>query len=257
MIYKKQKFPEANEVIVCTVKKVLPHSIFVELDEYDKEGMIHISEIAPGRIRNIRDYVSEGRKVVCKILSINQEKAHINLSLRRVNQSQKIKKLQEFKQEERAVNILENSFKDMKKEELFAKIVSRIFEKYKSITSCFNEIVNSSLDLTTLKIEKKLADKISSIVREKIKPPEVKIKTKLLLESFQPDGITKIKKILSEIKKVSQSITLLYMGAPAYKIDITSKDYKEAESYLKKITDITEKMSKDLGCKAKFERQDK
>ena len=68
MFYKKQGIPEENEIVICTVKKILPHGVFVSIDEYkDKEGLIHISEISPGRVRNIRDFVEEGKKIVCKI----------------------------------------------------------------------------------------------------------------------------------------------------------------------------------------------
>ena len=75
MLYKKQGFPEEDELVLCTVNNVQHNSVFVDLDEYNKRGLIHISEIAPGRIRNIRDYVVEGKKIVCKILRIDQEKA--------------------------------------------------------------------------------------------------------------------------------------------------------------------------------------
>ena len=92
MFYKKTKSPEIGDIVICTVKKVLPHSVFVDLDEYGKEAMIHISEIAPGRIRNIRDYVKEGKKVICKILNLDLNKGYIDLSLRRVTQTQKTNK---------------------------------------------------------------------------------------------------------------------------------------------------------------------
>ena len=91
MFYKKKGLPEVNDVVICTVKKVLPNSVFVEMDEYGKEGMVHISEVSPGRIRNIRDFVVEGKKIICKVLRINQERGHVDLSLRRVNVSQKMK----------------------------------------------------------------------------------------------------------------------------------------------------------------------
>ncbi|MEK6932440.1 MAG: S1 RNA-binding domain-containing protein, partial [Nanoarchaeota archaeon] len=72
MFYKKKGLPEIGEIVICTVRRVLPDSIFVDLDEYGKEAMIHISEVAPGRIRNIRDFVKEDKKVVCKVLNINK-----------------------------------------------------------------------------------------------------------------------------------------------------------------------------------------
>ena len=84
MLLKKEGFPEEDELVMCTVTQVQFHSVFVTLDEYDKGGMIHISEVSPGRIRNIRDFVREGKKIVCKVLRVNEEKGHIDLSLRRV-----------------------------------------------------------------------------------------------------------------------------------------------------------------------------
>src|SRR3989338_11129087 len=114
MFYKKEGKPESGELVLCTVKKILYHSVFVSLDEYQNiEGMVHISEIAPGRIRNLRDYVKEGKRIVCKVLKIHKEKGHIDLSLRRVNQSQRIRKNTEYKQEIRAEKILENVAKEL------------------------------------------------------------------------------------------------------------------------------------------------
>ena len=107
MLLRKQGFPEDNELLLCTVTKVQFHSVFVNIDEYGKSGMIHISEVSPGRIRNIRDYVKEGKKVVCLVLKVNQEKGHIDLSLRRVNEGQKRAKVDEIKKEQVSEKIIE------------------------------------------------------------------------------------------------------------------------------------------------------
>jgi len=93
MFYKKKGLPEEGEYILCTVKKILFHSVFVSLDEYEhKEGMVHISEVSPGRIRNIRDYVKEGKKLICKVLRVKHDRGQVDLSLRRVSVSMRKKK---------------------------------------------------------------------------------------------------------------------------------------------------------------------
>src|SRR3989304_247871 len=102
MFYQRQGLPEDGELVLCTVEKIYPSSIFVDIDEYKKQGLIHISEIAAGRIRNIRDYAVEGKKIVCKVIRIDKEKGHIDLSLRRVNESQQRNKISSIKQEQRA-----------------------------------------------------------------------------------------------------------------------------------------------------------
>lgn len=257
MVIKKQGYPEINELVVCTVKKVLPHSVFAELDEYNREGMIHISEIAPGRIRNMRDHVTEGRKIVCKILSLSEEKGHINLSLRRVNQTQRIKKMQDYKQEIRATRLLEKFAEEERQKESVESLAQKIFKKYETLTESFYDIINKKLNLADLGIEKKIADKLTKVIKEKIKSPEVKIKTDLVLQCFQPDGVVKIKIILEKLMKNHKNTTCLYMGAPKYRIEITSKDYREAEAELKNINQEAEQLAKEYNCTARFERQSK
>src|SRR3989338_3986262 len=107
MLLKRQGFPEEGEFVLATVTAVQHNSVFTTLDEYGKTGLIHISEVAPGRIRNIRDFVIEGKKVVCLVLRIDVEKGHIDLSLRRVNENQKREKLSQIKQEQKAEKIIE------------------------------------------------------------------------------------------------------------------------------------------------------
>src|SRR3989338_2481000 len=109
MLYRRLGFPEDGELVLCTVTKVQSHSVFVRLDEFDKGGMIHISEVSPGRIRNIRDFVKEDKIVVCQVLRVSRERGYIDLSLRRVNDNQKRKKLEEIKQEQKAEKIIINS----------------------------------------------------------------------------------------------------------------------------------------------------
>ena len=80
---------EQGDLVICAVDKIIGTVVFVKIEgPYDvKEGTIIFSEIAAGRIRNIRDYVKEGKKIVCKVLDINNEKCYIDLSLRRVSEN--------------------------------------------------------------------------------------------------------------------------------------------------------------------------
>jgi len=108
MFFKKKGLPEESELVICKVTKILPHSVFVNLEEYEKiEAMIHISEISPGRIRNLRDFVREGKVITCKVLRINKDRGHIDLSLRRVSLGQKKNKEEEYKQEQKAEKLIE------------------------------------------------------------------------------------------------------------------------------------------------------
>src|SRR5438445_996635 len=88
-------WPDEGELVVCSVSNVKNFGAFVTLDEYEsKEGFIHIAEVSSGWIKYIRDYVRKGQKVVCKVLKVDKDKGHIDLSLKAVNEHQRREKIQ-------------------------------------------------------------------------------------------------------------------------------------------------------------------
>src|SRR3989338_8555171 len=112
--------------------------------------MIHISEIAPGRIRNIRDFVMEGKSVICKVLRVNTERGHVDLSLRRVSESQKRNKINELKKEKLAEKLIEvvaeNLSLDAKK--LYATISEKVKEHFYLLFECFTEIAKGAFPIS-------------------------------------------------------------------------------------------------------------
>src|SRR3989344_529510 len=143
MLLKKTGFPQEEELVLCTVTAVQYSSVFCTLDEYGaRTGMIHISEVAPGRIRNIREFVKEGKKIVCKVLRINTERGHIDLSLRRVTEMQKRTKTDSIKNEQRAEKIVEQLAHQLKEpiEVLYKLVAEKILPSYAYLHQCFEEV---------------------------------------------------------------------------------------------------------------------
>ncbi|MEN1679732.1 MAG: S1 RNA-binding domain-containing protein [Planctomycetota bacterium] len=67
--------------VTAKVSKIMDFGAFVKL-EPGVEGLIHISELAHGRVYRTSDAVSEGQEVEVKILSVDREKQRIGLSLK-------------------------------------------------------------------------------------------------------------------------------------------------------------------------------
>ena len=257
MFYKKKGTPTLGEVVMCTVKKILPHSVFVYIDDYEnKEGMVHISEIAPGRIRNLRDYVTEGKKIVCKVLNINLQ-GNIDLSLRRVGTGIMLNKLKIYKQEEKAEKLIESIAKefgyDLKK--FYAEIGNKVMEKYGGLYNFMQEIVNNGEKaLSGLVVQSKFSSKLVEIIKDKIKPTEAKVSGILSLISYYGNGIETIKKILIELEKNELKVT--YLGAPKYKIDASSTDFKKADAILENNINKIIENAKKMHCEASFVKND-
>ncbi len=89
----RKDYPDEGELIVGSVVKVQNYGAFVSLDEYpDREGFIHIAEIATGWVKRIRNHIKEKQKVVCKVMHVDSSKNHVDLSLKRVNEHQRREK---------------------------------------------------------------------------------------------------------------------------------------------------------------------
>jgi translation initiation factor 2 alpha subunit (eIF-2alpha) len=63
MAERKPQWPEAGDLVIATIKQVMDYGAYAKLDEYNKRGLLHVSEISSSRIRNIRYYVREKRHV--------------------------------------------------------------------------------------------------------------------------------------------------------------------------------------------------
>ena len=258
MLYKRYGYPEVHEIVLCKVSKIYPNSVFVDLIEYGKSGIIHISEVSPGRIRNLRDYVSVGRQIVCKVLRMDLDKGHIDLSLRRVNSNQRREKLDEVKQEIKSEQLIKNISKKlgMKFDALYKDVSIKIFKEYSHLHLCFRDIVDDEVDLIKLGVDKKIATEINEAVIDKFKPKKITIEGEISLKTYVSDGVDKVKKTLIAVEKVSKTVSLFYLGAGTYKLIIEDVEYKPAEKNLKKIQDILQKFNGKQSV-ASFERDKK
>jgi translation initiation factor 2 subunit 1 len=244
MLYKKQGFPEEGEIVMCEVTSVQYHSVFVKLTEYNKTGMIHISEISPGRIRNLRDYVTEGKVIVCKVLKVKRDRDQIDLSLRRVNENQRKNKINSMKQEQIAEKIIELVAKERKIDvrDLYNTIKNKISKNHESIYEAFEFVLKDNKYLVKLGIEKEISDNLKRYILDRIKPPSVRIKREMKIKCYEENGVEIIKKSL--LKEIKDNINIYYEGGGKYLIEITAENYKEAESIFSRInSDITKSFS--------------
>lgn len=75
---------EVGTVLEGKVTGITKFGAFVELPG-GKTGMVHISEVAPTFVKEIRDYVTENQMVKVKILNIGPD-GKVSLSMKRVNE---------------------------------------------------------------------------------------------------------------------------------------------------------------------------
>ena len=107
MVNQQGAAPEEGELVVATITNVKQNGAYADLDEFEGiEGFIFIGEIASGWVKNIRGFVREGQRVICKVMRTRRDGTSLELSLKSVSEERRRDRLQEWKNEQRAQQLL-------------------------------------------------------------------------------------------------------------------------------------------------------
>ena len=256
-----EEWPEVGELVVSSVSRITHHGVYVTLDEYQKEGFLHISEISSSWVKNIRDFVHEGEKVVLKVLRVDSRRGQVDLSLRRVTKRERIEKLLLWKRNKKAESLLRST------SERLGTPIAEIYEKARvPLEQAFGEVYEglerAAKDGAGVLLEKglpkELAEALTEIAKEKIKISLVKVKGNLSVSCTEPDGVHRIREALSKAKGVKvprgTDIKIYVVSPPKYRIEVTANDYKEANAVMKKATEAAVDAIAKAGGQGVFER---
>ena len=221
---------EQGDIILCTVDRILGTNVFVKIDGTNKEGTITLSEIAPVRIRNLRDYVVPKKKIACKVLKILGEQ--IILSLRRVSQKEEKQVKEKYALEKSYKSILKTILKEDSE-----KWINEI-EKENNLYDLLEQAKKEPKILEKA-IGKENSEKVLEILNTQ-KKKKINLKKEINLASESSDGITLIKEILGKIKNAE----IKYISGGKYSISVEDTDMKNAGARIKEIILEIEKDSK-------------
>ncbi len=73
-----------GKIVKGTVTCIEPYGAFMSFDEY-YTGLIHISEISKGFVKDIHDFIDVGDHIYVEILEVDKEEAHLKLSIKNIN----------------------------------------------------------------------------------------------------------------------------------------------------------------------------
>ena len=255
--------PELDEFVIATVRKIFPYGAFCTLDEYgDREAFIHISEVASRWIKNIHEFLKENQKVVARVFRIVPEKNQIDLSLKRVSELDRRRKIESYRKEKRAAKLFEVVEKRIGKphEQVWKELGEALVDKFGSLYAAFEEAVLSEIALDSIKAPQEWKVILLEVASQNIKKPRVRITGTLNISCRNADGVEVIRGILlgaTESLGEGEEAKITYLGAPRYMVVVTAPDYKKAE---KVVLAISKKVKDGIkgkdGC-VTFEREEK
>jgi len=72
---------QVGDVVSGKVTGVQPYGAFVALDE-ETQGLVHISEITYGYVKEVSEFLSVGQEIEVKVLEVDEKAGKISLSIR-------------------------------------------------------------------------------------------------------------------------------------------------------------------------------
>ncbi|MAG79190.1 hypothetical protein CMI40_02335 [Candidatus Pacearchaeota archaeon] len=223
---------DVGEIVLCTVDRIVGTVVFVRIEGHG-EGSIILSEIAPGRIRNLREYVIPKKKIVCKVLRISGDR--IDLSLRRVTKKEKKELIEQFKQEKSYISVLKS---------ILGKEVDKVIEEITKEDKIYDFLEEAKENPKKLEkiVGKTNTKKILDILKKQ-KQKKAIVKKQIHLTTTKSNGLELIKDVLGIIKEAE----IKYISAGQYSIKTESNDLKSADNILKEILSKIEKETKQKG----------
>lgn len=242
MSERKPRWPEVGDLVIATIENVTDYGAYVNLDEYDKRGLLHVSEISSSWIRNIRDFVREGQKAVLKVTRVNLEKGHTDLSLRRVTKRAKIEKICQWKQDRKAEALLRRVAEkvDLPDEEVYEKVGVLLEEKY-GLYDGFEKIAKEGpAVLTEMGVPENFAKAFAEVAEERIRVKMVKVKGTLEIRCMKPNGVKIIQDSFLNAKKAEKTkdskVRFDVVASPKYGVEVLAENYKRAEEVFQKVS---------------------
>lgn len=262
MVVEKRDWPEVGDLVIATVNRITDYGAYVTLDEYGKEGLLHISEISSSWVRNIRNHVREGQKVVLKVLRVDQKKGHVDLSLRRVTKREKIEKTLSWKRERKAESLLRSAAEKLgiPPEELYEKAGVILERRLGGFHEGLEVVAKEGASaLLKLGVPQKIATVLHEIARERIRIPLVKIKGTFELRCLNPKGVELIREALSAAKRAVEpqeaSVRLYVVAPPRYCMEVLTEDYRKAERAMQRAAEAVLKAIAEAGGEGSFKRE--
>ncbi len=261
MAERKPEYPEPGDLVIATIETVTDYGAYAKLDEYGKRGLLHVSEISSSWIRNIRDFVRENQKMVLKVLRVDPEKGHVDLSLRRVTKRERIEKIKSWKKERKAEALLRGVAEKLgiPVEEVYQKAGSLLDEKY-GLYEGFERLVKEGHEvLTKLGTQEDMAKAFAQVAEERIHVKMVKVRGIIEVRCMKPNGVKCIQDAFAQAKKSEKTrdskIEFYVIAAPKYSVEVAADNWKRAEDLLQKVSQAVVTNVTEAGGQGSFRRE--
>ncbi|MEB3779623.1 MAG: translation initiation factor IF-2 subunit alpha [Desulfurococcales archaeon] len=259
----RKPLPNVGELVVGTIEEVHDFGAYLSLDDYGGiRAFLPWSEVASKMVRDIRQILKEGQKIVVKVIRVYKNRGQVDVSLKRVMDGEKRRKMMWFKRTLKATTIIEMVAKQIGKsvDDAYREVIWPLEDTYGEVMAGLEQAaIYGEEALKDAGIPDEWIKPLMDAVRTHIEVRRVKISGIITLRSRAGDGVHKIRKVLVEAREAAKiddsvDVRIYTVGAPRYRIDLQGHDYKILEKALSRAVEKSRKLAEKLDLEYGFER---
>ena len=198
----------------------------------------------------------DGQRLICKVMRTKKDGSSLELSLKSVSEERRRDRLQEWKNEQRSLQLLKVcgekvGWSEAERDSLGEDLVS----SFGTLYTAFEEAAMNETAIIDAGFEGDWITEFIEIAIENIIPPFVEIKGSLNLSINVDNGVDVIRDALISAEQYSSekdevSVMCFYDGAPEYRLVLKAPDFKTAEDLWVEVTDSIIKVMEENGGQA-------
>ncbi len=258
--------PRVGELVVGTVEEVYDFGAYLSLDEYGGiRAFLPWSEVASRMVRNIAHVVKPGQKIVVKVIRVYRKRKQVDVSLKRVMEGEKKRKMMEYKRKVKAATLIKIVGEQLGKSEIdaYREVIWKLEDKYgDAMAGLENAVLYGEQALRDAGVPEEWIKPLLEAAKTHVEVKQVKLSWLITATSKEPDGVDRIKSVLTNIKKnierqagndVSQ-IRLYTVGAPKYRLDVSGHDPKTIDRLVTKVLERIAKKAPKQSVELSFSK---
>lgn len=233
-----RKVPQHGSLVIAVVSKITNFGAYCKLIEFgDIEAFLPIREVSSGWIKNIREYIHDGQKLVCFVHGIDKEKGTIDISLKRVSAKDSKEKIRSYNLEKRLAALFSQVSKKEKDVKTKEELSPLVIEEFRTYTNFMENALANTPEFAQSKIPKKIREGFVKALEASRKQKRYFVSYTATISTYNTEsGATELRSLMKEIK--GTGVELGYVGAPKYRLFAEGTDYVDAEAKIDKVREL-------------------
>jgi translation initiation factor 2 subunit 1 len=229
-----KKFPDVDDLVMCKIIEIFNDGAYVILEEYNNiKGLLLCTEISRKRVNYVTRLIKEGKEEVLRVKTIDKEKGFIDLSKKSVK-AEEVEQFKEKYAKSKAVHVIMKILSkkcNIPIDKLYKEITWPLYKKYEHAYDAFKLALNKFDEVfKDTKMTEPVKKELMEILRQRMKPKPVNIKSDFIVRCDEFEGIDAIKFALMEgEKKSTKNIPIKFkiISSPLYECSIETINKKE------------------------------